>query len=102
MFITASGVAEDLNCALKDDPKKVHEIVFEKGFLPEINAMLLYYGERQWKILVIFSDRNLTKIERFDVASRDGSTHVVADRNFTDWFDKRLKRRYNIKTSKLL
>lgn len=103
MFITASGIAEDLNRALKDNPKKVHDVVFkEKKFLVDINAMLRYYGEKQWKILIIFADRQFTRIERFDVTSYDGSTHIVTDRNFSDWFDKRLKCRYNMATSKLI
>lgn len=102
MFMTASGVAADLNRALRDDPKKVHKAVNEDGFMYGLNAMLRYYGEQHWKITIIFADRNFTKIERFDVISYDGSTHIVSDRNFTDWFDKRLKRRYNIATSKLL
>jgi len=97
MFVSTFALVRDLNSSLKTNPDKIHKEVLgnKKEFVRDVNAMLKYYGEGKWSILVVFADRNATEIERFDAIDHKNDTQIVCDPNFTDWFDKRLKRRYN-------
>lgn len=77
-------LAKRLNVELNRNPKAVHKIFLEQHHLKTINNMVKYY-ENQWKLIIIFEDKELTRIKRFDIFNEDTETHVVTS-NVNCWF----------------